>query len=94
MIHLNVRSAYSLMQSTIRLEQYVAQMAERGSRAVALADDALYGLPQFVRLCERYAVKPVIGLRTTLRMDGFDVSVLVYALTDEQVPELYRIVQA
>nr|WP_214717525.1 DNA polymerase III subunit alpha [Exiguobacterium sp. s149] len=93
-IHLNVRSAYSLMQSTIRLEQYVAQMAERGSRAVALADDALYGLPQFVRLCERYAVKPVIGLRTTLRMDGFDVSVLVYALTDEQVPELYRIVQA
>ncbi len=93
-IHLNVRSAYSLMQSTIRLEQYVAQMAERGSRAVALADDALYGLPQFVRLCERYAVKPVIGLRTTLRMDGFDVSVLVYALNDEQVPELYRIVQA
>lgn len=94
MVHLNVRSAFSLMQSTIRLEQYVALMAERGSKAVALADDALYGLPQFVRLCERYKVKPIIGLRTRLKTDGFDVTVLVYALNEEQIPELYRLVES
>lgn len=93
MIHLNVRSAYSLMHSTIRLEQYVALMAERGSKAVALADDALYGLPQFIKLCERYAVKPVIGLRTHLHIDGQAMPVLVYALTEQDVPELYRLVQ-
>ena len=57
MIHLNVRTAYSLLQSTIRLEQYVMQMTERGSRAVAIADDAFYGVPSFLSYCQRYGVK-------------------------------------
>ncbi|EPE62908.1 DNA polymerase III, alpha subunit [Exiguobacterium sp. S17] len=93
-LHLNVRSAFSLMHSTIRLEQYVASMAERGSKSVAVADDAFYGVPQFVRLCERYAVKPVIGLRTSLHVDGIELAVLVYAMTDLDIPKLYRIVEA
>ena len=70
MIHLNVRTAYSLLQSTIRLEQYVLQMTERGSRSVAIADDAFYGVPTFLSYCQRYEVKPLIGLRTVLRLDG------------------------
>jgi len=92
MLHLNVQSAYSLMQSTVRLEAYVAQMAERGSRAVALADDAYYGVPQFFRLCARYNVKPVIGLRTVLRVDGLDVAVLAYAVEASHIEQLYRYV--
>lgn len=91
MLHLNVRSAFSLMQSTIRLEQYVAQMAERGSKAVALADDACFGVPQFFRLCDRYGVKPVFGLRTVLRVDGFDVTILAYAREDRHIEQLYRV---
>lgn len=92
-LHLNVLSAFSLMQSTIRLEQYVALMAERGSRSVAVADDAFYGVPQFVKLCERYAVKPVIGLRTSLHIDGLELAILVYAMTDLDVSKLYRIIE-
>lgn len=92
MLHLNVQSAYSLMQSTVRLEAYVAQMAERGSRAVALADDAYYGVPQFFRLCARYNVKPVIGLRTVLRVGGLDVAVLAYAVEASHIEQLYRYV--
>ena len=93
MIHLNVRSAYSLMQSTIRLEQYVTEMVERGSKAVAMADQAFYGVPAFVKLCQRYQVKPLIGLRTVLHMDGIDVSVLAYAFSKEDIKEQYRLVR-
>ncbi|WP_214778172.1 DNA polymerase III subunit alpha [Exiguobacterium sp. s22] len=94
MIHLNVRTAYSLLQSTIRLEQYVMQMTERGSRAVAIADDAFYGVPTFLSLCKRYEVKPLIGLRTVLRLDGLDISVLVYASNKAEIQEQYRFIQA
>lgn len=94
MIHVNVRTAYSLMQSTLRLEQYVMQMTERGSRAVAIADDAFYGVPTFVKLCQRYNVKPMIGLRTVLHVDGLEVSVLAYAFTKADLKEQYRLVKA
>ncbi|MCT4787226.1 DNA polymerase III subunit alpha, partial [Exiguobacterium aestuarii] len=93
MIHLNVRTAYSLLQSTIRLEQYVMQMTERGSRAVAIADDAFYGVPSFLTYCKRYEVKPLIGLRTVLRLDGLDVSVLAYASNETELKEQYRIIK-
>ncbi|MBQ6458557.1 MAG: DNA polymerase III subunit alpha [Exiguobacterium sp.] len=94
MIHLNVRTAYSLLQSTIRLEQYVLQMTERGSRSVAIADDAFYGVPTFLSYCQRYEVKPLIGLRTVLRLDGLDVSVIVYSSNETELKEQYRIIQA
>lgn len=93
MIHLNVRSAFSLMQSTIRLEQYVAEMTERGSQVVAIADDAFYGMPTFVRLCERYGVKPLIGLRTVLDIDGLLVKVIVYAQNEADVKAQYQIIR-
>ena len=94
MIHLNVRTAYSLLQSTIRLEQYVLQMTERGSHSVAIADDAFYGVPTFLSYCQRYEVKPLIGLRTVLRLDGLDVSVIVYSSNETELKEQYRIIQA
>ncbi|WP_215142457.1 DNA polymerase III subunit alpha [Exiguobacterium qingdaonense] len=94
MVHLNVRTAYSLLQSTIRLEQYVMQMTERGSRSVAIADDAFHGVPTFLACCKRYGVKPLIGLRTVLRLDGINISVLVYASNEAEIQEQYRFIKA
>ena len=61
MVHLHMRSAYTLLQSTVRIEESVAKAKEMGMSALALTDkNVMHGVPSFVRACQKFHIKPII----------------------------------
>src|SRR5699024_12512116 len=73
--HLQVRSGYTLMDSTITIEKLVEKASELGFTALALTDDhVLYGAIPFYKACKQYGVKPIIGMS-------------VHVIDEEQIPE-------
>lgn len=61
--HLQVKSGYSLMQSTITIPKLVKRAEELKFEALALTDEGvLYGTIPFYRACLRHGIKPIIGM--------------------------------
>lgn len=61
--HLQVHSGYSLMESTITIEKLLKKAAELQFEAIALTDEhVLYGAVSFYKACQRYGIKPIIGM--------------------------------
>ena len=66
-------SAYSLLQSTIEIERYVARASEKGYQAVALTDiNVMHGMLDLKKACEKYEIKPLYGM--TLRYPSGEAS--------------------
>ena len=66
---LNVHSAYSLLQSTLKIEQYVAQGARLGHQSLGIADkNVMHGVVEFYKACLQQNIKPLIGL--TMEVSG------------------------
>lgn len=66
---LQVISSYSLLQSTLKIEEYVKRGQELGYQSLALTDvNVMYGVLDFYHACEKYHIKPLIGL--TLQLNG------------------------
>lgn len=92
---LNVRSAYSLLQSTIRIEQYVIKAKELGYQAIGLADEkVLHGALEFYNTCRRHGLKPLIGL--TVKLPGIvrqdkEFPFLLYAIDSQGYQHLMRV---
>lgn len=62
-IPLATKSAYSLLESTIRLPQYVQKAHEYHYEALGLMDhNTLHGTIEFYQLCQKAKIKPIIGL--------------------------------
>ncbi|HLR68449.1 DNA polymerase III subunit alpha [Virgibacillus alimentarius] len=65
--HLQVRSGYSLMNSTITIEKLVKRAKELNFKAIALTDEnVLYGAIPFFQACKSNGLKPIIGMLTTV----------------------------
>lgn len=61
--HLQVRSGFSLMNSTITIEKLVAKAKELNFSALALTDEqVLYGVIPFYQACIKAGIKPLIGM--------------------------------
>lgn len=62
MFTLHTHSNYSLLQSTLKIDELVTFAKRHGSTYVALTDtNAMYGLVQFVQLCTEHNIKPILG---------------------------------
>ena len=65
----NVRSAYSLLNSTNQIQRYVEKAKDRGYQALGLADEnVLHGAVEFYQACLKQDLKPMIGM--TIQMPG------------------------
>ncbi|TRM12939.1 DNA polymerase III subunit alpha [Lentibacillus cibarius] len=65
--HLQVRSGYSFMQSTIDIDKLVEKARELQFDALALTDEhVLYGVIPFYKACKRNGIKPIIGMYVTV----------------------------
>lgn len=63
-VQLQVISHYSLLQTTTSLESLVKTAKERGYNSIALTDiNYMYGQIEFFKLCNRYNIKPLIGIQ-------------------------------
>ncbi|WP_106496929.1 DNA polymerase III subunit alpha [Lentibacillus sp. Marseille-P4043] len=61
--HLQVRSGYSLMNSTITIDKLVEKAKDLGFQALALTDEqVLYGAISFYQACKEQGIKPIIGM--------------------------------
>ncbi|WP_231563541.1 DNA polymerase III subunit alpha [Anoxybacillus sp. KU2-6(11)] len=66
-IHLQVRSGYSLLSSTIKIEELVTRARELRFPAIALTDEnVLYGVIPFYEMCQVHGIKPIIGMIATV----------------------------
>lgn len=65
---LKVTSCFSLLESTLRIKEYVQAAKKMGYQALALTDtNVMYGALAFYQECHRYGIKPILGLE--LEMD-------------------------
>jgi DNA polymerase-3 subunit alpha len=60
---LTTLSAYSLLQSTIKIPHYIATAKKAGYKVLGLTDhNVLYGALEFYQQCQNAGIKPVIGV--------------------------------
>ncbi|WP_141432016.1 DNA polymerase III subunit alpha [Bacillus sp. 03113] len=61
--HLHVYSAYSLLSSTVTIQNLVAVAKSKGFKEIALTDrNVMYGAISFYKECIKQGIKPIIGL--------------------------------
>src|SRR5690625_2744004 len=61
--HLQVRSGYSLLESTMTIERLVKKACDLNFNALALTDkEVLYGTIPFYQSCVAKGIKPIIGM--------------------------------
>ncbi|MCB9367514.1 MAG: DNA polymerase III subunit alpha [Calditrichaeota bacterium] len=66
-VPLMVRSEFSFLNGASRLEELVKVAAQLGYDTLALTDvDHLCGVPEFLGLCKRHGVRPILGVELTL----------------------------
>ena len=66
---LNVRTAYSLLNSTVNIQDYVKKAKDLGYQAIGIADqNVLHGSLEFYQACQKIGIKALMGL--TLDIPG------------------------
>ncbi|QQK77294.1 DNA polymerase III subunit alpha [Salicibibacter cibarius] len=69
-VHLQVRSEYTLLESTCRIEPLVDRAASLGYSALALTDrNVMYGAHKFYNLCKERKIKPLFGLELDVHFE-------------------------
>jgi len=66
-VHLHLHTEYSLVDSTLRIQQLIDKTRELGMPAVAVTDQQnLFALVKFYRAAEQAGIKPIIGAEVML----------------------------
>ncbi len=82
-VHLHVRSCYSLLDSTLSIEQIVHLAKKQGFSSVACTDkNVMHGAMEFFACCKKENVKPLIGLELSLEIDDYIIPCVVLAKDD------------
>ncbi|KAA0549130.1 DNA polymerase III subunit alpha [Bacillus sp. BGMRC 2118] len=69
-IHLQVKSAYSLLSSSCKIEELVQRGVELGYHSLAITDiNNMYGAIPFYKACIANGLKPIIGLTISIYQD-------------------------
>ncbi|WP_404428945.1 DNA polymerase III subunit alpha [Sutcliffiella horikoshii] len=72
-VHLHIKSSYSLLNSSVRFSKLVERANELGLSSLALTDeDVMYGAVDFYKACKAANIKPIIGLTLSVLSDGED----------------------
>ncbi|EOL43303.1 DNA polymerase III subunit alpha [Enterococcus caccae] len=87
-------SSYSLLSSTIRIQELVQQAKKLGYTTIGIADiNVLHGAIEFFEVCKQEGIKPIIGLTLeyTPRKSEQTAQLLLYAKDLEGYQNLMRI---
>ncbi|MDV3196278.1 MAG: PHP domain-containing protein [Candidatus Phytoplasma stylosanthis] len=92
-----IQSYYSLLESIPSLEALVKKSKENDYDFLALSDSQnLYGMLEFVFLCKKYNIKPILGIKIFLSLEFIspkagNIGLLVYAFNDLGIHHLVKI---
>src|SRR4051812_16981145 len=95
-IHLHIQSAYSLLSSTVKINELVTKAKQQGYSSLALTDrNVMYGSLYFYKECRKQGIKPIIGLLADI-LDEEDqaYSLLLLAENNEGYQNLLKISSA
>ncbi len=94
-VHLQLKSSYSLLQSTCGIDDVVKKAKEQGSRALAITDeDVMYGVIPFYKACLSNGIKPIIGLSASILGEGSAYPLVLLAKNMEGYQNLLKISSA
>ena len=68
------KSNYSLLSSMLTIDDLVSFAVHHKISSIALSDDSMYGVMEFIKKCQKVDIKPIIGLTITLE----DFVVILY----------------
>lgn len=72
-VHLQVQSAYSLLNSSARLDKLIEKAKSFNCSALAITDiHTMYGAIAFYKQCKKNGIKPIIGLTATVILEEMD----------------------
>ena len=63
---LNIKTCNSLLKSMIKIEDLVKIASKNNIEALTITDDNMYGVLDFYKACQKYNIKPIIGLEVSL----------------------------
>lgn len=90
--HLQVRSSYSLMDSTITIEKLINRAKELHFEAIALTDEhVLYGVIPFYKACMQNKIKPIIGMIVKVEADEQLYEMVLLAKSNKGYQNLVRL---
>src|SRR5699024_9215272 len=77
--HLQVRSGYSLFQSTMTIDKIVEHAEKLNYRAIALTDErVLYGAVAFYESCICPRLQPILVLVVSYIYEGICITIIFY----------------
>ncbi len=92
MVHLHMRSSYSLLESSIRLEQMILHQKKLGFRHVCLTDHkVMYGMMEFYHLCKKHDIHPIFGLELDVSYNEEPYHFILLAKNDIGLQNLYAL---
>ena len=86
-IPLNIKTEYSLLDSTIKIKELVKYASNLNLKALTITDNNLYGVYEFIIECSKYNIKPIIGLE--IEIDN--LKIILYAKGNNGYKNLIKI---
>ena len=92
MVHLHMRSSYSILESPIRLENMILHQKQLGYNHVCLTDhNVMYGTMEFYQLCKKHNVHAIIGLEVDSIYNEEPFHFILLAKNDTGLQNLYKL---
>lgn len=93
--HLNIHTAYDLLESSLRVSDIVQKAVKEGYQALALTDrNVMYAVPQFYDACRQAGIKPIIGMTVDLSDGLSEIETIVLAKNNQGLSALYQLSSA
>lgn len=90
--HLQIRSGYSFMESSVQIPPLIQRAKELNFKALALTDESvLYNAIPFYKACVAHGIKPIFGLTLTFMYENDEVEAIVLAKSNEGYEQLIKI---
>lgn len=86
-IPLYIKTEYSLLDSMIKIKDLIKLSKEIGYKALAIADNNLFGVYEFYTECIKNDIKPIIGLE--IKIDNYKI--VLYAKGNDGYKNLIKI---
>lgn len=97
-VHLHVYSSFSLLSSTVTIEDLVLNAKNKGFKAIALTDqNVMYGTIAFYKACMKAQIKPIMGLTVLIqseRQEGSSFPLVLLAKNQHGFHNLLKISSA
>lgn len=86
------QTEYNMLNSSLKLEDYVKKASSYGYTSLSITDPNLHGHYKFYKLCKEHNIKPIIGLELKIYSLTNDINnILAYALNNEGYKELLKL---